>query len=309
MAQENACRPCWQNCGLAQADDEMQAIDAMEDTLGPLDKSTTQIRHLITGFEVCYHEGAREAERIIKAIGDGHGPPTESDRPAARQEALVHAKTLLTHWCQGPTIQDLKLDIEGIPGRQFLSSLGKSTGLKRWQVSRIINKINEGLDSSQPYVWLAFNMETHDTAAEHFQEHMAFLEQTRKTMIHDTVDGQKASISLAMAIDLCMPCHWDWAHALLILLQAIGGNLTPQLPYACCARNVQLSPLCARIKGMSDTLHGFCMDERDVPSGDSHLLACLGELTPVKQWLAASLDKTIRIQLNGDTHFWLDLGH
>jgi len=308
MAQENACQPCWQNCGLAQADGEMQEIDAMEDALGPLDESTTQIRHLITGFEVCYHEADKEAERIIKAIGHGHGPPTEQDRPAARQKALVNARVLLSHWSHGPTIQDLNLEIEGLPARQFLSSLGQSTQLKRWQVSRIINKITEGLDSNQPYVWLAFDMEKHDIAAEHFQDHMAFLEQTRKTLIHDTVDGQAASISLAMAIDLFMPCHWDWAHALLILLQVIGGNLTPQRPYACCARNVQLSPLRPRIKSISDTLHAFCVNKQNA-STDPHLRACLGELTPKKHWLAASLDKTIRLQHNGDTRFWLDFGH
>jgi hypothetical protein len=35
------------------------------------------------------------------------------------------------------------------------------------------------------------------------------------------------------------------------------------------------------------------------------ILASLGQATPVKRWLAASLDKTIRMQLEAPTDFWL----
>ena len=53
-------RPCWQNCAGAD-DEEVRLIDAMEDSLGPLNEQTIRIRRLITLFEACYHEADREA--------------------------------------------------------------------------------------------------------------------------------------------------------------------------------------------------------------------------------------------------------
>ncbi len=38
---------------------------------------------------------------------------------------------------------------------------------------------------------------------------------------------------------------------------------------------------------------------------DSDILASLGTLTPVKRWLAASLDKTIRLYMGVSSGFWL----
>ena len=54
-------RSCWQNCGGLDdksllEDKEILAIDAMEDSIGPLDNNTMHIRGLITGLEPCYHE-------------------------------------------------------------------------------------------------------------------------------------------------------------------------------------------------------------------------------------------------------------
>jgi hypothetical protein len=38
---------------------------------------------------------------------------------------------------------------------------------------------------------------------------------------------------------------------------------------------------------------------------DRRVLASLGAAAPVKRWLAASLDKTIRLQLEHASDFWL----
>ena len=87
MTQESTCRACWMNCGVAQADTEIQEIDAMADALGPMDESTTLIRALISGFELCYHEADKEARRIVQAIGTGQCPPPEPGRPPERHRA------------------------------------------------------------------------------------------------------------------------------------------------------------------------------------------------------------------------------
>ena len=141
---------------------------------------------------------------------------------------------------------------------------------------------------------------------DHYEDSRDFLEQTRQTMIQDTVDGQAAEISLAMAIDLFMPCHWNFAGSLEILLKAIGGDLRPTRPYTCCARNVKLNPLCRQLKTIADTLGVFWKKKADEQGIDHDLLDILGDPTPVKYWLAASLDKTLRLQLQENTEFWLN---
>jgi hypothetical protein len=132
----------------------------------------------------------------------------------------------------------------------------------------------------------------------HYEDSLAFLKQTSKTVIHDTVDGHQSGVSLAVAIDLLMPCHWDFVGVLVIILKAIGGNLHPEKPLTCCMRNIKLSPLYDRMKVISDTLNVFLKDEKTTKDIDRDILASLGEITPVKRWLVASLDKTIRLHLS-----------
>ena len=101
-----------------------------------------------------------------------------------------------------------------------------------------------------------------------------------------------------MAIDLLMPCHWDFVGSVVTILKAIGGDLHPAKPYACCARNVKLSPLCDRVKTISNTLRAFWTDKKTAKTIDRDVLVSLGAATPVKRWLAASLDKTITVHLS-----------
>ena len=49
---------------------------------------------------------------------------------------------------------------------------------------------------------------------------------------------------------------------------------------------------------VSDTLRVFCGDPESDQEVDKDLLALFGKPTEVKKWLAASLDKTIRLQLS-----------
>ncbi len=73
-------------------------------------------------------------------------------------------------------------------------------------------------------------------AGEYYKDDSLSSNKPRKTIIHDTVDGRKSKVSLAMAIDLLMPCHWDFIEGLVIILKAIGGDLHPDKPFACCAK-------------------------------------------------------------------------
>jgi len=103
-----------------------------------------------------------------------------------------------------------------------------------------------------------------------------------------------------------MPCHWDFVSELVVLLKAIGGELHVQRPYACCARNLRLSPLYDRLITISNTFGAFWKDENLTENVDSEILDSLGQSTAEKLWLAASMDKTLRLQLHAPSDFWLE---
>ncbi len=305
----NPCRPCWQNCGV-EADPEMFEIDAMEDAIAPLDEQTTRIRELITRYEACYLEADKEAELIIGAIGSGQYPAESDERPPERKKELENCCRILSRWCQEPGIRGVDLNVGGIGADELLNSIGLATPLKIWQAQRVIDRITFALDPNQPYHNMALGLDDYgepakNTAGEHYKDNLTFLEQTRKTIIHDTVDGHEAKISLAMSIDLLFPCHWDFAGAVAVILKAIGGDLHPKRPYTCCARNLRLSPLYDRVRIISNTLAAFWKEENSTEDVDTNLLAALGTMTPEKRWLAASLDKTVRLNLEAPPDFWL----
>jgi len=301
-------RDCWINCYGPDdkkflEDKELLAIDAMEDFTSTLDGQTTAIRQLITRFEACYHEADKEAELIIKAIGTGRCPKESHVRPPKRKKELQNARRILARWCKNPAIKGMNLDVGGISSEQLLSFIGQSNPLKIWQVERIVDKITEALEPSKRYHRLALDLGDYGEpgakpAGQYYKDDLTFLEQTKKTIIHDTADGRKSKVSLAMAIDLLMPCHWDFVGGLVIILKAIGGDLYPAKPYACCARNIKLNPLCDRLRTISNTLRAFWKGKKTAKTIDRKILASLEETTPVKRWLAASLDKTIRLHLS-----------
>ena len=304
-----AARPCWCNC-VTEADSEMLDIDKMKDSIAPLDDETTKIRQLISGFELCYHEADKEAEYITKAIGAGRCPERSDERPPQRKKELENSRQILSSWCEDTAVSGLNLDVGGIPADELLSFIGPPSPLKLWQVERIIDKIIEALDQSRPYHNMVLDLGPYgepgaNPVGEHYKDSLNFVKKTVETVIHDTIDGHEAKISLAMAIDMLEPCNWDFVGSVVTILRAIGGDLHPTRPYACHQRNIKLSPLRDRLKTISNTLGAFWKPEEKAENIDSYVLASLGELTPVKRWLAASLDKTIRLHLEASSDFWL----
>ena len=298
----NGPRLCWQNC--CEADDgEVHLIDAMEDSLGPLDEQTLEVRRRITLFEASYHEADKEAQFIAATIGAGRCAKQSNERPPQRKQELDSARQILSLWCENPVIRGIDRQVGGIQADDLLGFLGEPNRLKMWQVARVVDRVSHALDPRHPYHNLALNVGDYgepsvNDAGEHDGRDSTFLQQTRETVIHDTVEGRESKISLAFALDLLMPCGWDFVGCLATILKAIGGDLHPQRPFACCARNITFSPLCSRLRTISDTLNVFWAGETAAECLDDRLRVSLGEPTPVKRWLAASLDKTIRLHLS-----------
>lgn len=308
-----SCRSWWRNCAL-EADSEILDIDMMEDGIAPIAPNVSRIRELISSLELCHHKAERWVHNIIEAIGAGEtkkGLGTRSPgQKHSAEKVWQNACAALSAWCAGCVSTKIDLSIDTVPASQLLSCLGERSPLKEWQVQRVIEKIRSaihwpesGEDPSAQYVWLLldageYEIDYRNRCPEHYREHEDFWLTTVRTIIHDTENGDEADLSLGLAIDMLMPCHWRFVENLQIVLEAIGGELNPEKPFAACGRNISLVPIRGRMAIVSDTLKVFCGDPELSQEVDRDLLALLGEPTEVKRWLAASLDKTIRLQLS-----------
>ena len=306
-------RKWWRNCAL-EADSEIMAIDRMEDHISPIDPNVARIRELISGLELCHHKSERWVENIIKAIGAGETRKGLGTRSLGQlhpaEKVWQNACAALSAWCAGCPSAKVDLCIDTVPASQLLARLGERSPLKEWQVQRVIEKIRSTIhwpqsrdDPTAQYVWILLSGGEYECAyrnecPEHYKEHEDFWLRTVRTILHDTENGHGAELSLGLAIDLLMPCHWRFVTNLQIVLEAIGGKLNLDKPFAACGRNIALVPIRGRMAIVSNTLKVFCGDPELSQEVDRDLLALLGEPTEVKRWLAASLDKTIRLQLS-----------
>jgi hypothetical protein len=297
-------RPCWQNCFLPDdKDEELAAIDAMEDSLAPLDDETVRIRWLITRFESCYHEADKEAELIVKAIGSGQPPEESGERPPRRKQELQNARDILSAWCEDRLNEVRDRAVGPISADELVSFIGDRTTLKIWQVQRVIDKVGQALDPSQKYHNMVLSVGEYGEpgavkAGDHYRDYQDFLDRTKAVLINDTVGGRKTQISLAMAIDRLQPCNWNFVNNLVVILKAISGDLHPDKSFACCERNVLLTPHADRLRIIANTLRAFWKGRETDNDIDDGILTALGQKTPAKRWLAASLDKTIISQLD-----------
>jgi hypothetical protein len=305
-------RPCWCNCAL-HADQEIREIDQMEDLAAPIDPALQRIRELITGLELCHHKADRWVENIIEAIAAGEttkGLGTRTPGELHPVEAVwQQACAILSAWCAGCPSTACDLQVASVPASQLLTLLGERSPLKEWQVQRVIEKIRSAIhwpqsgdDPSAAYGWLLLGGGEYECAyrtgcPERYWEHEEFWLATVRTIIRDTVDGNQAALSLGLAIDLLMPCHWRFVENLEIVLAAIGGKLDLATPFAACGRNISLVPLRHRMELVCNTLQASCDNAPPGQEVDDDILSQLGKISPAKRWLAASLDKTIRLQL------------
>ncbi len=306
-------RTWWRNCALS-VDSEILQIDRMEDAFAPIDPNLSKIRELISGLELCHHKADQWVVNILEAIGSGEtrkGLGTR--RPGERhpvETVWQNTCAALSAWCAGCPSSQIDWSIGHVPAFQILERLGERSPLKEWQLQRVVDKIRSVIhwqrpvdDPSAHYAWLLLSGGEYDVAYRdecpvRYKEHEAFWRTTVRTFIHDTENGDDAELSLGLAIDMLWPCHSRFVENLQVVLDAIGGNLHPEQPFAACGRNIHLASNRGRMETFSKTLRAFYIDAPADEGLDEQMLALLGEPTDTKKWLAASLDKTIRLQLN-----------
>ena len=301
-------RPWWNNCSIdQQADSEILVIDSLEDQIVPIAANISRIRELIGILEMCHHKAERWVSNIIEAIATGETSKGLGTRKPGQihpsEVAWKNACGALSDWIAGCSSTSIDLTIGTIPASRVLACLGKRTPLKEWQVQRVIEKIRSwtdfpwsNKDPSTQYTWLSFDQKD---CPDRYKEHEDFWKQTVETIPFEELQGiDGADFSLGFAIDMLWTCHWKFVENLQIVLEVIGGNLKPKKPFAACAWNITLSPIRLQMEVISNTLKVFSGGLESDKEIDRDVLSLLGEPKEEKKWLAASLDKTIRLQLS-----------
>jgi len=186
-------------CGI-EADAEVLEIDRMEDSIAPLDDDMAKIRQLISSIELCYHEADKEAEYIAQAIGAGQSPPRSDERPPQRKKELEDCRQILSSWCENPSVSGINLELGGISAGELLNSIGSPTPLKLWQVKRIVDKVTQALDPSRPFHNIVLDLGHYgepgaNPVGDYYKDNLDFVKKTIDTVIHDTINGQKAKIT------------------------------------------------------------------------------------------------------------------
>lgn len=302
-----SCRSWWRNCA-QEADSEILAIDRMEDHIAPIDPNVSKIRELIGSLEMCHHKAEKWVNNIIEAIATGEtskGLGTRTPGQTHPTEVVSkNACAALSAWVAGCPSTSIDVTIGTIPASRMLACLGERSPLKEWQVQRVIEKIRSWTDwpwsendPSTQYAWLSYEQKD---CPDHYKEHEDFWRQTVEIPFEGLQGLEGGDFSLGLAIDLLFTCHWNFVENLQIVLEVIGGNLKPERPFAACAWNITLSPIRSRMEVISNTLKVFCDNSESDKEIDSDVLSLLGESTEEKKWLAAALDKTIRLQLELD---------
>ncbi len=308
-----ACRSSWRNCAV-EADLEILEIDRLEDEIAPVASDVLRIRDLISGLELCHHKAERWVHNIIEAISLGETGKGLGTRPAGQphpaEQVWQSACDSLSAWCGGYPAASNDLCVGAVPVTRLLAGLGDRSALKEWQVQRVIEKVRSlihwpllSADPAARYVYILLGGSEYEAlyrtqCPEHYRAHEDFWLATVRTMIHDTENERAAALSLGLAIDMLWPCHWRFVENLQIVLDAIGGRLKPDKPFAACGRNMSLLPNRNRMLIVSRSLRAFCGHSETGGEVDRGVLSLLGQRTAAKTWLAASLDKTIRLQLD-----------
>ena len=307
------CRSWWQNCA-KHADADIECIDRLENEIHPLKPEIVRVRKLIGTFEICHHKSDRWIDNILEAIGTGDTDKGLGSRPVGQlhdAEAFWRdVCEILSDWVAGQHVSENSRALGSISTSNLLARLDKRSPLKIWQVERVIQKVRSFIgfpashnDPDTQYQWLLIDVKGDwehgylNECPSAYKAQEEFWLSTAKTMIHDRFFGKETTLSLALAIDMLWPCHRDFLGNLQLVLGAIGGNLYPDRPFAACGRNIHLHKQQDQLRELCDGLEAY---GNQTSSADSvkDIHEKLGNPSSEKIWLAASLAKTIQLQLN-----------
>jgi len=252
----------WANLGLSRMDAEIRRIHQLERAAVPLPPVATTIRELITRFEICHFKAERHVQRIIAAIGEMRldlAPATIG---------TAHPKSGETAWRQDRTGRSR-------PGQEYiwvlqmwLAEAPYSDLDPRGIPRKLVDRVNGAL--GQPNA----------------QKRLLVLALLARLLLK--ADRSPLPAELAPfweQVEATDICHYTFPDNLERMIQAIG-RLEPAADFVGCgscnpegremARR-HFEALCTWLRGERGSLD-----------------AQLGDRTPVKEWLAACLAKTLK---------------
>jgi hypothetical protein len=252
----------WANLGLSQVDAEIVRIQALERRAEPLPPVATAIRELITRFEICHFKAERHIQRIIEAIGEMRLDFAPGSIGAA------HPKSGETAWRKDRTGRSR-------PGQEFIWALqlwlaeAPYSDLDPRGIPReLIEQVNGALGQRNPG--------------------KTTLVSALLARLLLKADRQPLPLELAPfweQVEATDICHYAFPDNIAKMIQAIG-RLEPVPDFVGCGScNPERRDMARR------HFHALCTWLRGEPGS---LDSRLGNRSPVKEWLAACLAKTLK---------------
>lgn len=284
-------------------DEEILEIDRMEDDLkfrNPKEKENAYlIRRYITRFERCHHKALQRLHKLIQAIGRGKLENYKKSKKERQQNQAVqqwkNAWKILEAWAKDSDNNVKDLSYNGIAAHELVEEIGTRTPLKEWQVQRLADRIHCFLTYDN---LLDDEFEWHELEKEpqYYRDDPEFYNETKNTIIHDTLNGKLREWSLTLAIDYFNPCNWNHTQNLIQLLKVINGNTHPEKPLIICNQDSDLHPYYEDFFRIEKALKAYWDETYEPEDINEEILKTLDQKSPIKLWLVRSLQKTLKTQ-------------
>jgi hypothetical protein len=254
----------WINIEVSPDDQEIVAIDRMEQALGNVPKQIYKVRELITRFEVCHFKYQRHYQHIIESIAALH-PTVDVDRIGSNHPR--HGENAVKNDRTG----------RSLIGQQYISSL-------RFWPDNVPTSSDDSLKkmSQQVTAWLGEKNDTKERLVRQLVARLLY-----QSMEDYLRGGELEELEYhVMATDIC---NYSFPQNLEEVIQAIG-KLKPVIDFEGCGTyNAEIkSFISIEFERLSKWLKEGTLD------GDNKL----GEKVPMKSWLVASLAKTMKAQIH-----------
>ncbi|MHA1988206.1 MAG: hypothetical protein ACW98D_16345 [Promethearchaeota archaeon] len=298
----------WWNNVAQEPDEEILVIDKLEDELefnSNQDKNLAYaIREAIGGLEGCHFKVEHRINRIIYAIRNSHFPQSNQRESVQLNEGWYRKWDLILNYLEKWSSLNLETPsskqefINGINSEEINEILGEKTTLKAFQVNFVIESIHELLklwfmkQASSNKKWEEQTIIIKEIQIKYEKKNPGFWEKTSNLFIPIKEKNHLVSISELLDTYEYIVCisNPNFMNDLLSILGAIGGN--DKFVHNTCA--FYLDSLKEFVGSLSTKLKKFLKEYNNEISENDEIMELFGEKTPIKFWLVASLDKTIK---------------
>jgi len=292
----------------AEPDASILDIDRLEDTLEFENEEIREkiygIRNAITRFEFCHHKALHRLFILIHSIGKLEYLIKENTKEAKINNEDVKqwmcAYKILKAWTNDDMQSVQKITFFDMTSTDLVSNLGIRSPLKKWQVSRLLEKmffefLNFDGDEGEYRYFTNGEAEFQNNSTE-----LEFYRQTMNVTLEELNNDLLGEMNLGKLIDLYFLCNWNYKENLISILQVINGNTQSIRDIVVCSLQFDKHPSFNEFLSVKKALRAYWdedyrsqFSEQNFKSIDSDVRETLGVKTPIKIWLVRSLEKTL----------------